>query len=162
MVLNYLKLLQVIMPVNLNKLKKGYFLVKNIDYGLVKGVSISMNGDLTKYREIFNLEKLLINPKIRKSKDTINMIVSEDFIEFGSSGSIYKKEAIVNGLLNENVTKISEFRVRQLDNYVIQATYVVEELDDKSGKAKSSLRSSIWRFIDDNWQIIFHQGTNIA
>jgi hypothetical protein len=123
-----------------------------------------MDSDVMKYREIFNLEKLLINPKIRKSRDTIDMIVSEDFIEFESSGCVYDKNGVINGLLgeNENLMKISEFRIRQLDNYVIQATYVISKIDEENGEIRNSLRSSIWRLIDENWQIIFHQGTNIA
>lgn len=116
-----------------------------------------------KYKEIFNLEKLLINPKIRKTKETLDMIISEDFIEFGICGNICDKNCTINDLMNEKekYMKISEFRIRQLDDCVIQATYIVSNFDENGKKIKNSLRSSIWRLIDENWQIIFHQGTNI-
>jgi len=48
---------------------------------------------------------------------------------------------------------IADFHVTELSQDVMLATYKV------TSGSTVSLRSSIWKQRDDQWQIIFHQGT---
>jgi hypothetical protein len=47
---------------------------------------------------IFELENKLQQPDVRKSVEQLNELVSEDLIEFGSSGQVYTKKDVLNNL----------------------------------------------------------------
>ncbi len=98
---------------------------------------------------------------IRNSADELDKLVADQFIEFGSSGNSYNKEQIKNSLGSESDLQITatDFDLKQLSSDVVFVTYRVTMTYKGFGKERYSLRSSIWRFIDDRWQMIFHQGT---
>jgi len=120
-----------------------------------------MNKDLKKI--IYNLETMLLKPEIRASINQISGLLSDDFIEFGSSGVIYDKKNILEALFKESKIapakfSISNFEVKELIDSLVLSTYNAERILP-DGKSVISLRSSIWRRNDDGWQMIFHQGT---
>lgn len=45
------------------------------------------------------LEERLLEPKVRKSKKELEVLLADDFIEFGSSGRMYNKQQVIDGLL---------------------------------------------------------------
>ncbi|MSU45160.1 MAG: nuclear transport factor 2 family protein [Candidatus Zambryskibacteria bacterium] len=49
-------------------------------------------------KTIFQLEERLQRPDVRKSVEGLNDLISEDFIEFGSSGQVYNKEDVLVNL----------------------------------------------------------------
>lgn len=106
------------------------------------------------------LEERLMQPDIRRSAKDISEMLSDDFIEFGSSGSIYNKKQSIEGLQKEDSfeVSISDFKARILSPDVVLATYKAVKSEPNDLESRS-LRSSIWQFIDDRWQIVFHQGT---
>lgn len=109
-------------------------------------------------QHIYELELSLLEPAVRKSVVKINQLISDDFIEFGSSGKIYHKKNLLEDLPNEesSIYKVQNFATLELAEGVVLATYLVE-ID-----SVSSLRSSIWKYNGDAWQMIFHQGTQCA
>ncbi len=114
-------------------------------------------------QELFKLEDLLLQPSIRKSTSELSNILSEEFIEFGSSGKIFSKQQIIDALQQESPIKmtIHNFEIKELAPSVILSTYQIS-VDDKSAQPiVTSLRSSIWKLLDEKWQMIFHQGTLI-
>lgn len=104
---------------------------------------------------IIKLEKELLDFGTRKSSERLNELLAEDFVEFGSSGNIYKKIYILEHLPNESERSfdISNIEVCELGYDHAFITYKIQE------KNTASLRSSIWRKNEGDWQIIFHQGT---
>ena len=106
--------------------------------------------------KILNLEKELLNPEIRKDKNRIKELIFEDFIEYCSSGFIYKYKDndTFTGSNTEN-WEIVDFKVKQLSENVCLALYKLSKHDDN----KNSLRSSVWKKVDKKWKMIFHQGT---
>lgn len=107
--------------------------------------------------DLFELETSLHKREIRNSPAAVAALLADDFTEFGSSGRVYDKSAIIE-LLREAMDsdekiKVENFVVRQLSPNIALVTYL---------SSKSTLRSSIWRLSDGRWQMIFHQGTRIS
>lgn len=112
---------------------------------------------------LLNFEEKLLNPEIRKSGDELANLLSDSFIEFGSSGKIYNKEAVIKALQNESPIQVSiiDFNISFISDIVVLATYRAEKMNDNLLPATQSLRSSIWKNIEGVWQLYFHQGTVI-
>ena len=113
---------------------------------------------------ILQLEKDLLKSEVRKSSQKINEILSDDFIEFCSSGSIYHYK---NGDIFqekddeiENNWEILDFEIKELSGNYVLALYKVIKLNEKDENKRSSIRSSIWKLYDGKCKMIFHQGTN--
>ena len=111
-------------------------------------------------RTIWLLEERLLQPDIRRSVKDITELLSDDFIEFGSSGRIFNKKQSIEGLQKEDSVRISisDFKATILSPDVVLVTYKAMKLEP-NGQESHSLRSSIWRLIENRWQIVFHQGT---
>lgn len=111
--------------------------------------------DIIMNQHIYKLELSLLEPAVRKSAVKINELIADTFVEFGSSGKIYHKAEIIKELPLEEPQnyKVLNFATSELAEDIVLATYLVE-ID-----GVSSLRSSIWKYNGDAWQMIFHQGT---
>ncbi|HTQ03832.1 MAG TPA: DUF4440 domain-containing protein [Polyangiaceae bacterium] len=104
--------------------------------------------------EIRDGERQLLTATVRASAEALERLVSDEFVEFGSSGRVYGKAEVIAQMLampNVSVT-ITDFAVLALSPDVALATY----------KTPGSLRSSIWRREGAGWRIVFHQGTPVA
>jgi hypothetical protein len=114
-------------------------------------------------KHIFELENELLRTETRRSAEKISKLLSDDFIEFCSSGNIYKynKGDVFDKNINlpEVKWELKQFTTKQLSNECIMATYRVIMQSELNGSMKYSLRSSIWKCIDGKWKMIFHQGT---
>ncbi|MCC5601361.1 DUF4440 domain-containing protein [Nostoc favosum] len=84
-------------------------------------------------------------------------------MEFGSSGRVFDKQQIINSLQNEPIESltqrsITEFKTLVLAAGVVLVTYrIVKHISGE--QPVNSLRSSIWKLNNDQWKMIFHQGT---
>ncbi|MCY6958331.1 nuclear transport factor 2 family protein [Clostridium brassicae] len=112
---------------------------------------------------ILQLENDLLKLEVRKSARKINDILANDFIEFTSSGYEYHyKSGDIFQRENDNyelLWQIIDFQIRQLSDDCILAMYKVIKHDELNENKKYTLRSSIWKCIDEKWKMIFHQGT---
>ena len=112
---------------------------------------------------LLQLENYLLKSEIRKSSQRINEILTNDFIEFCSSGSeyhykngdIFQKEDDNNTLCWE----ILDFKIKELSNDCILAMYKLIKHNEVNENKKYSFRSSIWKYYDGKWKMVFHQGT---
>jgi hypothetical protein len=104
--------------------------------------------------EIRKCEEQLGSPAVRASADALDRLVSDQFVEFGSSGKEYTKRDVIDQMLARPHVTISllDFRVVAVSPGVALATY----------RTAGSLRSSIWRREGEQWRILFHQGTPIT
>jgi hypothetical protein len=107
------------------------------------------------------LEEQLLQSDTRKSADCVSALLSDDFVEFGSSGSVFNKQDAIEGLQGEGEIRLtlSEFRALQLAPELVLVTYRAARQDEACESQVYSLRSSIWKFTDGRWQMVFHQGT---
>ena len=112
---------------------------------------------------IYELELSLLTPEIRSSFDNLNNLLSDDFIEFGSSGLVYNKKEILERLPNTDEKieyKVSDFIATVLSDTIVRTTFKTERIINDIDKVVS-LRSSIWKKENENWKLFFHQGTPV-
>ena len=94
----------------------------------------------------------------RKNKNELEKLISKDFIEYGSSGLIYSYDETINGLLNETeekIYKIIKMETKIISKNIVMVLYII----DINGNISN--RSSIWKKENNEWKIIFHQGTKV-
>ena len=110
------------------------------------------------FDRVIQLEKSLLEPAIRSDINTLQQLLHNEFVEFGSSGKIYNKQDTIDLLPNEQprlleIESIS-INTKKLSDSCILLTYKLLSHDKLH-----SIRSSIWINNLDQWQLIFHQGT---
>jgi hypothetical protein len=111
------------------------------------------------------LEERLLTPEIRRSREAAGALLSADFTEFGSSGSIYDKAAVLAGLEEERhegsliERQTSHWSICELGPDAALITYRVKRREPPNGLWEASLRSSLWRRTGSSWEMLFHQGT---
>ncbi|WP_445683581.1 DUF4440 domain-containing protein [Solibacillus sp. FSL R7-0668] len=95
--------------------------------------------------QLLQLEKKLLEPEIRLSKDELSNLLADSFFEFGSSGKVlYKDENIGEMSLSIVQMKLSDFEIHPMSEEIVLTTYrIYNEM-----KNEHSLRSSIWKLID--------------
>jgi hypothetical protein len=107
--------------------------------------------------KLFELETSLHKREVRNSPAAVAALLSDEFTEFGSSGRVYDKSAIIELLRTDAAPDqkivVENFVVRELSPNVALVTYL---------SSKRTLRSSIWRLSDSRCQMVFHQGTKIS
>lgn len=110
---------------------------------------------------LYELENCLLQPEVRHSRAELEKLLAEDFVEFGSGGHVYKRQSIIEELGKESNVEISmtDFKMVLLARDIALVTYRAVFTGPQGETSRHSLRSSIWKKVDDNWQIIFHQGT---
>ena len=114
------------------------------------------------------LEEQLLKPEIRHLPDQVGDLLSDDFVEFGSSGGVFNKQQVIEALQQEGPAdptirlSLVDFIARRLASDVILVTYRTIQEGGPGTRQESRLRSSIWKLIEGRWQMIFHQGTPSA
>jgi hypothetical protein len=103
------------------------------------------------------LEERLLQPEVRRSVQELDMLLADDFMEIGSSGRTYNRQQIMDRLPTETIVEMTlmDFQAKLLAPGVALTTYRVVKQRDR----QYSLRSSIWKWKEDRWQMVFHQGT---
>jgi hypothetical protein len=110
---------------------------------------------------IRTLEEKMLESSFRKSSREFAELLTDDFVEFGSSGRVFDKAAILRELSEESPAELSlrDFAAARLAEGVVQATYV--SMRETPEGVIESLRCSIWVLRGGVWKIRFHQGTRI-
>ena len=112
---------------------------------------------------LFELEQRLAQVDRRLSAEDAGSLIAEDFVEFGASGKVWSKAEIIAAMSQwapiERI--VEDFRVRVLSASICLVTYKVIGVTKDRQASPFSLRSSIWRYTGERWQIVFHQGTNV-
>lgn len=112
-------------------------------------------------RTFYELETSLLKPEVRALREQLDKLLADDFMEFGSSGNVYRKEDTLKNLpaSSDKVEfVVSDFEAKQLSENLMLTTFKTEKTINGVEKI-TSLRSSIWKKEGDNWQMLFHQGT---
>lgn len=115
------------------------------------------------HKTIYELETSLLKPEVRSSFDQLNVLLADDFKEFGSSGLVYTKQNVLERLpSNTDKTDyvVSDFEISVLSEGVIMANFKTGRVINDTDKV-SSLRTSLWRNENGIWRMFFHQGTVI-
>lgn len=93
-----------------------------------------------------------------RKEDYLNSL-SEEFIEFGSSGGIMDKSFQLNHVTVQGIEEclfiVTDFQAISLSEHLVQTRFVTT--NRINGNRQN--RSSIWRNENGTWRMFFHQGT---
>ncbi|MBN9053740.1 MAG: DUF3225 domain-containing protein [Rhizobiales bacterium] len=112
--------------------------------------------------EIRALEERLHRPEVRRSRQALEALLAEDFVEFGSSGTVYRRAQIIELMAQEQPADVSlhafDYALTQLGADAVLLTYRTSR-STGAERARHVLRSSIWTRTAAGWRMTFHQGT---
>lgn len=96
------------------------------------------------------------------TKFDLENMITEYFTEISASGKWYTREYVIlttlerveNNFFENDVWEIKDFVCKQIAPNLYLLNYVLLQ-----NKHRKTLRSTIWRWEDPYWKIVFHQGT---
>ena len=94
----------------------------------------------------------------------MDALLAPDFQEFGSSGRVWTRNAILDLLTSENYVRpaIEDFHCTMIAEGVALVTYRTTRPMAGSRVATASLRSSLWTQQNGVWLLRFHHGTRVT
>ena len=112
--------------------------------------------------EIRRLEEELLLPEVRSDANRLSELLHPEFVEFGSSGTVWTRDEILLRLPAETgfSASISEVEIRLLAPDVALVTFEAR-ISNGTGGDSVSLRTSVWLRESGAWRVRFHQGTPI-
>jgi len=112
---------------------------------------------------LIELELSLLSLEVRSSQLRLNALLHDDFREISQSGLSYGKAEVLEAFRNNPATsagyEASHFSVRLLSEDIAQVLFETVSVPKNDTVPRRALRSSLWKFEDGRWQMIFHQGT---
>ena len=111
---------------------------------------------------MLQLEQQLLDPRVRRDRTRLETLLTEDFVEFGSSGRVFDRETVIAELARETLSPerhIADFGIVAATQDLAVVTYRIITLVRTEKQPVTSLRSSTWILRDGQWQMRFHQGT---
>lgn len=115
--------------------------------------------------EIRSVEEALHRPAVRRSREALERLLAEGFVEFGSSGAVYQRAPLIDRLQEEeseeesrDALKACDYALTPISADAVLLTYRTHH-KESDGSERHVLRSSIWKRTDGRWQMLFHQGT---
>jgi len=111
--------------------------------------------------EIINREKSLLTPEVRRSVVKLKELLSDEFIEVGTSGACFGLAEVLKYLTSEYAwsAMTQDWQFRALAEGVVQTIYKVCIEKPEAGSTRFSQRTSIWRQEGECWKMVYHQGT---
>jgi hypothetical protein len=109
-----------------------------------------------------DLELTIQRLEVRRDRARLDMLLHDEFVEFGRSGRSYIKADILEQLPAETAPDAmwsQDFAVAELADGVALLTYRSASVDENGSLYCHSLRSSLWQRAERGWQMRFHQGT---
>lgn len=109
---------------------------------------------------LLRLETDLHRREVRRSPERLLHYLAPDFIEFGSSGRVFDRTAIIAALQaarHDAEITVSDFQVRTVAADTALVTYVSHARSAEGVFA--TRRSSLWQLQGADWCMVFHQGT---
>jgi hypothetical protein len=107
------------------------------------------------------LEESHLRPEVRSSPESLRALLAEEFVEFGSSGRVLDRDAVIASASTQSAfhSRIDDFSARALAPGVALTTYRLSARSASEDGARVTLRSSVWVERDGRWVMVFHQGT---
>ena len=111
--------------------------------------------------ELLRKEKLLLDTLVRRNRSQVEALLADDFFEFGASGRVWTREAILDLLASEDYIPpaVEDFACRFIADGVALVTYRTVRINPETGQRDAALRSSLWTLQSGRWVVCFHQGT---
>jgi hypothetical protein len=99
-----------------------------------------------------------------ESRESLAALLAEDFREYGSSGRVYGAAETLQAISADGFKPrlvFENFQAVPVAPDMMLVTYMSRSVSGPGWK-RPAPRSSLWRWRDDRWQLVFHQGTRLA
>lgn len=111
-------------------------------------------------KELAAREPIFHRREFGTSRAALERMSDDNFWEIGASGKVYQRDyAIETSLARYEIGPephdwpCRDFTITALADELFLLSYVLEE------PQRTTRRSTIWRHADEDWKIVFHQGT---
>ena len=107
-------------------------------------------------------EQALLTEAVRTSREALDTLLADDFMEIASTGVSFGKAAVLDRLPQEAGSVAFEgtgFTERPVADGVVVVTYRATVV--RNGIRTASMRASLWRREPTGWRMVFHQGTRL-
>ena len=114
------------------------------------------------YEALKSREPIFHRPEFGTTRTDFEQMIDEGFWEVGASGRVYRRDFVLNELArrhaapHEDQWTVDEFVCRQVAERLFLATYLLSQ------GPRLSRRATLWRYSEDGWRAIYHQGTLAA
>lgn len=116
--------------------------------------------------QIKRLELKLLHSDLKMSPWLLDTLLAEEFEEIGADGTVNTRQDVADWLLKKNPQErwlLSNFRTKKLSAELVLAIYHAKKIaDQKDIVSNGSVRSSIWKYNTQGWQMVFHQASKIV
>lgn len=103
------------------------------------------------------LEQAMWRASTRFDPDFMERHLAPEFFEFGRSGRVWSRAAIIAMAAEPIDATLSQLTLHPLDADAVLVTY--DSALRSGGALEHAYRSSLWTRRDGRWQLRFHQGT---
>lgn len=116
-------------------------------------------------QELRQREPAFHQAELCTTREQLERYTDPHFWEVGASGTVYTRETVIAIVAERFRTgteadtsgwQVQEFAGRQLGMETYMVTYLLLQGD------RLSRRMSVWRRLDREWRILYHQGTLVA
>lgn len=110
---------------------------------------------------LIELELYCLKPDVRSSREALDKLLADDFLEIPSTGEPYNKSHALERIPGE-VSPIftqQDYELRILGSDVAQLIYKATVQKPGDDNVSYSQRNSIWKLNNGEWQMLFHQAT---
>ena len=116
------------------------------------------------FNHLIEAERQLLDPDVRQSSHALNALLDDEFIEIAANGTVFDKQHVLTRLPTEVVPQFynQHFKGRMLSDDVAQISYQAAYRLSARSEFNYSLRMSLWRKSNEQWKMVFHQGTPCA
>jgi hypothetical protein len=116
------------------------------------------------FNQLIEAERQLLDPDVRQSSHALNALLDDEFIEIAANGTVFDKQHVLTRLPTEVVPQFynQHFKGRMLSDDVAQISYQAAYRRSARSEFNYSLRMSLWRKSNEQWKMVFHQGTPCA
>ena len=127
-----------------------------------------MKSQMKESTTLKRLEARLQLPSVRTSRRQLDLLLADEFLEFGSSGATFNKRQVIALLVDDPESALPRYatlqnvKVNWLADGVALLTYRSSKFGPRGSRAVRANRSSIWKKIEGRWQMVFHQGTPLG
>lgn len=112
---------------------------------------------------VIGLEKSLMTNELRHNLAEAGSLLHKDFVEISQSGRKYGKAEVLEAFKAAPLTgsnyETSDFEARLISDGLAQITFETISIPKGDTVPKKALRSSLWKYESERWQMIFHQAT---
>jgi hypothetical protein len=113
-------------------------------------------------QHLCELEIALHQQAVRHDRSRLDLLLHDEFTEFGRSRRSYTKADVLKNLAEESSPSViwsQDFVLARLGEGVALLTYRSAHVGPNGELSRHTLRSSLWQQTGSGWRMRFHQGT---